>query len=100
MDVVDGNAPAARVIEKCGGIERTAELVGRHRSVVNRWLRPKDKGGTGGLVPAEHQQTLIREARLRGIELCPDDFFPRGPAGDSGGPRATGEKTSSGEEAA
>ena len=64
-----------RVIEKCGGIDKTAELVGRHRSVVNRWLRPKDKGGTGGLVPAEHQRTLMSKAPEVGIELLPEDFF-------------------------
>lgn len=67
--------PAARVIAKCGGIEATATLVGRHRSVVNRWLRPKEAGGTGGLVPATHQQTLMRAARKQGFDLVAEDFF-------------------------
>ena len=75
MENDEHNCPAARVIEKCGGIESTARLVGRHRSVVNRWLRPKDKGGTGGIVPAEHQQKLLNKAKAEGIELSPNDFF-------------------------
>ncbi len=72
---VSQECPAARVIEKCGGIKATAALVGRHRSVVNRWLRPKKKGGTGGLVPSEHQQTLMGAAKEEGIDLAAEDFF-------------------------
>lgn len=63
--------PAAHVIEKCGGIDATASLAGLHRSVVNRWQRPKDVGGTGGLVPAKHQPVLI----ANNPKLSPDDFF-------------------------
>jgi len=75
MPSVIQGCPAARVIEKCGGINSTAKLVGRHRSVVNRWLLPKKKGGTGGIVPTEHQQTLLDKALAQGIELSPGDFF-------------------------
>lgn len=70
----DGS-PAARVIAKCGGIDQTAKLVKRHRSVVNKWLRPRAKGGTGGIIPAHHQVTLMRKAPGRGIPLEPEDFF-------------------------
>lgn len=79
MDETDKDSPAARVIEKCGGIDSTAEMVGLHRSVVNRWLRPASKGGTGGLVPAKHQQTLLDQARANGIPLAPEDFFRPAP---------------------
>ena len=75
MQKVEGLRPAATVIEKCGGIERTAQLVGRHRSVVNRWLLPKERGGTGGLVPAHHQPTLLAKAQQEGIKLNHRDFF-------------------------
>ncbi len=51
--------PAASVVTICGGIEATARLVKRDRSVVNRWLLPKDKGGTGGMIPMHHAQTLL-----------------------------------------
>lgn len=75
MENVIEESPAARVIRKCGGIERTAHLVGRHRSVVNRWLLPPEKGGTGGKVPGKHQDILLEKALTEGIDLRPDDFF-------------------------
>lgn len=70
--------PAARVIEICGGIEATAKLVGRNRSVVNRWLLPKERGGTGGLVPSWHQQTLLSAVPA----LTEGDFFVSAPIAD------------------
>lgn len=63
--------PAARVIRKCGGIAATAELIDRDRSVVNRWLLPKESGGTGGIIPAQHQQPLLD----KNLDLKPEDFF-------------------------
>lgn len=75
MENVSIESPAARIIEKFGGIDRTAEVISRHRSVVNRWLLSTDKGGTGGQVPGKHQNTLLEEARRAGIDLGPADFF-------------------------
>ncbi len=86
MDESVSLTPAARVIEKCGGIEATAEMVGRDRSVVNRWRLPKEKGGTGGIVPAHHQVTLLSEAPKHGIKLTSSDFFDDENE-DQGGPR-------------
>ncbi len=63
--------PAAKVIRKCGGIAATAELIDRDRSVVNRWLLPRESGGTDGVIPAQHQQTLLD----KNADLKPDDFF-------------------------
>lgn len=51
--------PAATVIEILGGIDDTAKVVGRHRSVVNKWLRPKQAGGTDGSIPPKHWPALI-----------------------------------------
>ena len=71
---MDGNTtetPAAKVIRKCGGITATAGLIDRDRSVVNRWLLPKESGGTGGIVPSHHQQTLLD----KNAGLKPEDFF-------------------------
>lgn len=67
--------PAASVIAKFGGINETAEAVGLDRSVVNRWLRPKEKGGTDGLIPSKHQAKLLAAARERQIELAPGDLI-------------------------
>ena len=66
---------AEQVIEKCGGHQTVAEMAGVHVSRVHRWTYPKNRGGTGGLIPTQHQQTLLNEARKRGIDLGPPDFF-------------------------
>lgn len=69
--------PASRIVALLGGPQTTAELAGVHISRVFRWTYPKARGGTGGLVPAQHQQRLLDQARARGIALEPDDFFLR-----------------------
>ena len=46
-----------------------------NRSTVSRWTKPKDIGGTGGIVPAKHQADIIRHARAAGKRLFPTDFF-------------------------
>lgn len=61
------NSPAARVIKRCGGINETAGLIGVHRSVVNKWLLPKKKGGTSGKVPPKHWPKLLEH--LPGLTL-------------------------------
>lgn len=68
--------PAASIIKLCGGFAEVAAWVGCHEIGVRRWTYSRDrKGGTGGLVPARHAQTLLTEARQRGIPLNPDHFF-------------------------
>lgn len=67
--------PAQKVIEKCGGPQVVAEMVGVHVSNVHRWTYPKARGGTDGLIPSQQQQALLTAARARGIELDPADFF-------------------------
>ena len=69
--------PASHIIALLGGPQATAELAGVHISRVFRWTYPKARGGTGGLVPAQHQQHLLDSARARGIALEPADFFRR-----------------------
>ncbi len=67
---------AQRIIEKCGGPEAVAALAGVHVSRVYRWTYPRERGGTGGLIPTRHQTALLEKARDKGIELTPADFFP------------------------
>jgi len=67
---------AQRVIEKCGGHRVVAEMVGVDVCNVFRWTYPKDRGGTGGLIPARHQPLLLERARERRVPLTPADFFP------------------------
>jgi hypothetical protein len=62
---------ASNVIAKCGGAVRTAEIVGVKPPTVYRWTYPKERGGTGGLVPAKYQTTLLAAVP----SLSPSDFF-------------------------
>lgn len=67
--------PAANIIEKCGGVSKTAKLIGATENWVYRWRLPKEKGGTGGEVPAPAQRALIRLAREGRVDVKPEDFF-------------------------
>lgn len=69
--------PAKTVIDKLGGYERVATIVGRHPTRVYRWMRPISAGGTGGLIPAKFQGMLLDHARANGITLRERDFFGR-----------------------
>lgn len=50
-------------------------MVGRSYGRVLRWTYSKERGGTGGLIPADMQPILLRVAREEGLPLTPDDFF-------------------------
>lgn len=67
--------PAKTVIELCGGFDAVASMTGRTSLRVRRWTYPKDRGGTGGLIPSDCQQALLEQARLRGVMLEPRHFF-------------------------
>ena len=62
------------IIERLGGIERTAELAGAAFSTVYRWTQPKEKGGTAGVIPKASQAKLIAGAAKKGIALTEIDF--------------------------
>ncbi len=66
---------AGRVIEKCGGHKVVAEWLGLSVTSVYRFTYSKERGGSGGLIPAEHQQVILEKAKERDIELSPSDFF-------------------------
>lgn len=68
--------PAKTIIQICGGYEATARLARRSEGRVRRWEYPRERGGAGGLIPADCQQVLLIEARKVGIDLRPDHFFP------------------------
>ncbi len=67
--------PASNIIELCGGTAAVAQWLGIDRSWVLRWTHPRDKGGTGGLVPSRHQAPLLERARAEGVQLSPEMFF-------------------------
>lgn len=67
--------PAASIIDKLGGVDATAQAAGVDHSRVRRWRSAKEKGGTGGLIPSRHHQTLMQWAQKKGKPLRPEDFF-------------------------
>lgn len=67
--------PAQTVIEICGGAREVARMVNRSYSRVLRWTYPKERGGTGGLIPSDVQNELLAAARAEGKDLRPEHFF-------------------------
>ncbi len=67
--------PAKNVIEICGGVAETARLANRSLTSVYRWGYPKEKDGTGGLVPSDCQIVLLNAAHAEGIPLKIRDLF-------------------------
>jgi hypothetical protein len=63
--------PANTLIKKLGGLTVVARACGCTVSAVLRWRLPKDRGGTGGLVPSRHIAPLIK------IGAEPADFVAR-----------------------
>lgn len=69
--------PAKSVIEKCGGVAAVAKICARHTSSVQRWMYPKSKRGTGGLIPAPEAVKILRHAKKSRLKIKPSDFFPK-----------------------
>lgn len=68
--------PASTVIDKVGGAAVAAEICGVYITTVYRWRYRREDGGTGGIIPAEHQAALMRWSLDHGGKLKPQDFFP------------------------
>lgn len=67
---------ASTIIEKCGGVARTAKLCGKNESWVRKWTYPKGKsGGRGGVIPHEDCEKLLMAAKRGEVALTPADFF-------------------------
>ncbi|WP_171986770.1 hypothetical protein [Sinorhizobium sp. A49] len=43
---------------------------------VMRWRKPKEKGGTGGVIPHWHIDDILLAAKARGIDIRETDFLP------------------------
>lgn len=70
--------PARSVIAKIG-IDKVAEVTGKHVSRVYRWMYAKEKGGTGGFIPPEDAKTLLAWARGNGVLLSASEFLEPAP---------------------
>ncbi len=75
--------PAYGVIMRFGGpegkltvgVETVAAITKRDPSWVYRWMYPKERGGTGGLIPSREQKKLFDYAQKKRLPLEPEDFF-------------------------
>ena len=71
----DVSTVAKAVIEKCGGIKVVMGICGVSRNAVYKWTYPKDRGGTGGIVPHYAAELLLANAKSGGVNVRPEDFF-------------------------
>ena len=71
--------PAKTVIAKAGGVGAVVAVTGKHISRVYRWMKPKAKGGTGGIIPRADAEALLRHAKQHDLPICAADFFPAAP---------------------
>lgn len=77
--------PAHSVIRKFSGpdgklstgIKLVSEITGADPTRVYRWMRPREKGGTDGIIPSKAQMKLFEHATRESIPLSPSDFFDR-----------------------
>lgn len=67
--------PARTILAKIGGVDVAAKITGKHVSRIYRWTYPREKGGTGGVVPHEDATKLLEHAKANGVDLVADDFF-------------------------
>lgn len=68
--------PAKHIVFALGGPSEVSRVVGVHRTRVSNWMRSKEKGGTGGLIPLKYVAQLLAFAKRKGVELSADDFIP------------------------
>lgn len=68
--------PARTIIEKLGGASIVSKITGTSHNVPYRWQYPRERGGTGGMIPQRHHPALLDYAREKRIRLRADDFLP------------------------
>jgi hypothetical protein len=71
--------PAASVISKFGGARKLSDLMDLDKSTVCQWRVSKERGGTGGLIPARHHEPLLALAKKQGVRLGASDLVKRPP---------------------
>jgi hypothetical protein len=80
---VDDRTQAGRIIKRFGNARRLAALMTKvtgqkcDPSRIYRWMHPRDKGGTGGLIPSSAMEAVLACARAAGIILSAADLSPK-----------------------
>lgn len=68
--------PASTIISKLGGPAKLARELGLNRVTVSKWKRPRESGGTGGLIPNKHMRAILNAAKDGGVEITAECFLP------------------------
>jgi hypothetical protein len=68
--------PAASIIKAIGGEAIASQITGTAYTAPYRWQQPKEKGGTGGLIPQRHHPAILQFAREKGINVTAESFLP------------------------
>lgn len=68
--------PARKIIEALGGAAKVAAFTGVHRTRPYSWMKAKEVGGTGGIIPMKYVPALLCAAAEKGIPLSFEDFSP------------------------
>lgn len=73
---------AHRVFLKFGGVPNLFEALKvvqrpRQMQAMYKWLYPKDKGGSDGMIPINAMSDILLAARYAGIVLSSEDLDPR-----------------------
>lgn len=69
--------PASSLIQRLGGLKLVALATGVSTVSVYRWQIPRDRGGTGGMIPHWRISKLLALSDAIGAGLCEADFAPR-----------------------
>jgi hypothetical protein len=67
---------AVKIIQKFGGARRLAALTDMDPSRIYKWTYPKDKGGTGGVIPSSCVEKVQHAAVVAGVSLSAEDWAP------------------------
>lgn len=67
---------AAKIAAKFGGFPKLAKAVKRTPATVYRWSYPKNRGGTGGVIPSSATAAVIAAAKRRNIRIPAADWTP------------------------
>lgn len=72
---------AERVIRRFGGPKQLVDAINasggkKNLSSIYRWQYPKEKGGTGGVIPTAAWPLILDAAKFAGIVLRQEDFDP------------------------
>jgi hypothetical protein len=67
--------PASSIIKKLGGEAVVSGVTETAYTAPYRWQYPRDRKGTGGLIPQRYHRTLLDYARSKGISLKAEEFL-------------------------